>query len=334
MISQTLLLENDLSLRIGEREFPEPTAEQVLVRVEWAGVCDSDLQALRTGANVTSWPAILGHEVVGVVVSSPGGQVVEGSRVVIDSQVPCGACEPPPDHRDKLPWFGRACPGGFESYMVVSAGGVVVCPEELEAAVGVLAEPCAMAMHAVDRATAITRWPGGADHIEHTVVLGYGPIAALIHLELSRRWPQMGVSVVESDPGRLELAEAYGASTLRSLGTLARRRTQLVVDAAGYAGSLAEAVGACSRGGTVLVVALDHHSAMTPSDLVEQELAIVGSTGFSDGLREAVSVLSSDPDRYRPLVTEAILLTEAPARMRRLLEVPSAGKVLIGPSWS
>jgi len=337
VISQALLLERDLSLHVGEREVPEPTVDQVLVRVEWAGVCGSDLHVLRTGAWITSWPATLGHEVIGVVESSPGGQIAVGSRVVIDSRVPCGACEAcasAPQLCEQLGWFGEVCPGGFGSHVLAPAGGVVVCPEELEAAVGVLAEPCAVAMHAVERATCATRRGDGDGHIERAVVVGYGPIGALVHLELSRRWPEMAIAVVETDDARLELAEAYGAAALRSLDTLTGQRFQLVVDAAGFPGSLGDATGVCARGGTMLVVALGHEPVtVTPSDLVEHEFAIIGSIGFSNELSEAVDVLADDPDRYRPLVTEAVLLAEAPMRLRQLLENPSPGKVLIGPSW-
>lgn len=344
MRSTALLLDRDLSLRVGEREVPDPDPDQALIRVEWAGVCGSDLHVLRTGAWVTSWPATLGHEVIGIVESCPGNPVLEGCRVVIDSRVPCGACEvceTTPQLCEQLGWFGEVCPGGFESHVLAPARSLVVCPEGLEAAVGVLAEPCAVAMHAVERAAGGARRGAPAKQdtqekqAEHAVVVGYGPIGALVHLELTRRWPDMAVTVVEADAGRLELADALGASPLQSLRTLEGPRPQLVVDAAGYPGSLADAEEACARGGTILVVALGHHPvAVTPADLVEHELAIIGSIGFSDELDKAVAVLTADPDRYRPLVTEAVLLDEAPPRLRELLKAPSAGKVVIGPSWT
>ena len=343
-------MERDLTLHLGERDVGEPSADQLLVRVEWAGVCGSDLHVLRTGDWVTEWPATLGHEVVGVVEASPGGSVPEGSRVVVDSRVPCGTCDicaVAPQRCEQLGWFGEVCPGGFEGHVLVPSRGVAICPEGLEASVAVLAEPLAVAMHAVGRAVAGWAAAGreavgrAATGPAHAIVLGYGPIGALVHLELSRRLPATTVSVVEPDRGRLQLAEALGARPLEALGAGARTvaapggRPDLVVDAAGYPGSLTDALGSCAPGGTVLVVALAHQPVtVVPAGIVEHELTVAGSVGFSDELPAAVAALAADPDRYRPLVTEAVLLEEAPGRLRALLGSPSVGKVLIGPSWT
>jgi hypothetical protein len=53
--------------------------------------------------------------------------------------------------------------------------------------------------------------------------------------------------------------------------------------------------------------------------------------GFDDELAEALLVLAADPDRYRPLVTEALLLEEAAERLATLTISPSAGKVVVRP---
>ena len=59
-----------------------------------------------------------------------------------------------------------------------------------------------------------------------------------------------------------------------------------------------------SRSATALVV--------IPAELVERKLTLAGSIGFDNELHQAVEVLAADPDRYRPLVSEAIVLDEAP----------------------
>jgi threonine dehydrogenase-like Zn-dependent dehydrogenase len=387
--ARALLLDRDLSLRLGERELPAPGPAELLVRVEWAGVCGSDLHVLRTGDWVTSWPATLGHEVTGVVEASPGGEPPAGTRVVIDSRVPCGTCPgcaAGPQLCEHLGWFGEACPGGFASHVLVPAGRVAACPDDLEPAVAVLAEPLAVAMHAVSR---VSEPPGRA------VILGYGPIGALVHLELTRRWPQTAVSVVEPVAVRRQLAEAFGAETAAAAGgptvtapapaaptgtTDAPRtatssgpatptssgpatpatsgpatpataaatpaaaaatpataptagRARLVVDAAGCPGSLADAIDRCASGGTVLVVALGHEPVpVLPAALAERELTLAGCNGFAGELPAAVDALAAEPGRYRPLVTEAILLDEAPRRLGELLTDPAAGKAVIRPS--
>ncbi|MBV9451467.1 MAG: alcohol dehydrogenase catalytic domain-containing protein [Streptosporangiaceae bacterium] len=331
---RALLLERDLSLRVGERELAEPAPGELLVQVDWAGVCGSDLHVLRTGDWVTDWPATLGHEVTGRVAASPGGELAPGTRVVVDSRVPCEGCagcaggDGPgsaggPHLCENLAWFGEACPGGFASHVLVPARRVAACPADLEAAIAVLAEPLAVAMHAVSRACPASP--------ERVTIAGYGPIGALVHLEITRRWPETAVTVAEPVPARRQLAAALGAGLAGAIAGTGRPR--LVVDAAGYPGSLRDSIAGCARGGTVLVVALGHQpEPLLPADLAERELTLAGSNGFAGELSQAVAALAADPDRYRPLVTEAIVLDEAPRRLPGLLTAPAAGKVVIRPS--
>jgi len=293
-------------------------------------VCGSDLHVLRTGDWVSYWPATLGHEVTGTVEHCPGGELADGTLIVIDSRVPCGSCAgcaDGPNRCERLAWVGEAHPGGFAGHLVLPASRVVPCPARLEPAVAVLAEPLAVALHAVGRV------PGQP---ERAVIIGYGPIGALVHLALmAGREPPAEVTVIEPARPRRELAAALGAAVADRAHIAARpggRRPQLVVDAAGYPGSLADAVALTATGGTVLAVALGHEQArLFPAEIAERELTITGSIGFAGELPQAVAALARDPDRYRPVVTEAVPLEDAPGRLRELLTAPSSGKVLIRP---
>jgi threonine dehydrogenase-like Zn-dependent dehydrogenase len=334
--TDALLLDQQLTMALGTRQLAEPVPGEALVRVAWAGVCGSDLHVLRTGAWVSYWPATLGHEVVGVVEECPGGEVPRGTTVVLDSRLPCGACPgcaAAPSLCHQMAWLGEARPGGFARHVVVPATSLVTCPPDLEPAIAVLAEPLAVAMHAVSR---LTRRPDDA------LVLGYGPIGALVHLELVRRWPDLVVSISEPGPDRRRLGLALGAlrapEPLLTIGGPgggggpAHRRFSLVVDAAGYPGSLTDACACAANGGTVLVVALSPDSVpVVPAELAERMLTIAGSIGFDDELAVALEVLAAAPDRYRPLVSEAVLLEEAAERLTALARSPSAGKVVVRP---
>jgi len=331
MRTRALLLDRELTLRTGPLDLPDPGPGEVLVRVEWAGVCGSDLHVLRTGDWVSYWPATLGHEVTGTVEHCPGGELPAGTLVVIDSRVPCGncaGCAAGPNRCERLAWVGEAHPGGFAGHLVLPVSRVVPCPASLEPAVAVLAEPLAVAWHAVGRV------PGDPERV---VILGYGPIGALVHLALTagRSVPPPEVTVIEPARPRRELAAALGAHVAAREDIAARpvaQRPELVVDAAGYPGSLADAVALTATGGTVLAVALGHEEArLLPAEIAERELTITGSIGFADELPEAVAALDRDPDRYRPVVTEAVPLEDAPGRLRDLLTTPSSGKVLIRP---
>ena len=205
VITEALLLDEQLALSLGTRQLPPPLAGEALVRVAWAGVCGSDLHVLRTGEWVAYWPATLGHEVVGVVQECPGAEVAPGTVVVVDSRIPCrrcAGCQKAVSLCENMSWLGEAMPGGFARHLVVPVTSLVRCPPQIEPAVAVLAEPLAVAMHAV---SSLMRRP------DDVLVLGYGPVGALVHLELARRWPGLAMSVSEIFGPRRQLAMALGA---------------------------------------------------------------------------------------------------------------------------
>jgi threonine dehydrogenase-like Zn-dependent dehydrogenase len=207
--------------------------------------------------------------------------------------------------------------------LLVPATSLVLCPIGLELALAVLAEPLAITVHAI---SALARPPQDA------LILGYGPIGALVHLELTRRWPGLAVSVREPAPARLRLSTAlgaYGRNGQPGQGSQSDDLASydLVVDAAGYPQSLTDACSYTANGGTVLIVALSHGTvAVAPAELVERSLTITGSVGFDFELTEALALLAATPDRYRPLVTEAVLLEEATERLAGLAASPATGK--------
>ena len=152
--------------------------------------------------------------------------------------------------------------------------------------------------------------------------------------------PACRVFVSEPAPERLRLALALGATEEPERshpdddggGDGTPPGFSLVVDAAGYPQSLAAACAGAANGGTVLVVALSSAAVpLVPAQLAERSLSIVGSIGFDDELAEAVLLLASGPDAYRPLVSEAVLLEEAAERLATLTISPSAGKVVVRP---
>jgi threonine dehydrogenase-like Zn-dependent dehydrogenase len=228
-----------------------------------------------------------------------------------------------------MAWLGEALPGGFARHLVVPVSSLVRCPPHLEPAIAVLAEPLAIAMHAVSR---LAHRPSDA------LLIGYGPIGALVHSELVRRWPGLPVFVSEPAAERRRLGLALGAEPAPEGPVPGRGADEtragfsLVVDAAGYPQSLADACARAANGGTVLVVALSAPAVpLVPAHLAERTLTIAGSVGFDDELAEALLVLAADPDRYRPLVSEALLLEEAAERLATLTGSPSAGKVVVRP---
>ena len=83
-----------LAFEIEERAVPKPEAGEVVVRIQAAGICGSDLHAFEGHLPVVQYPRVLGHEMAGEVVEV-GSNVKErkpGDRVVIEPVVECGTC--------------------------------------------------------------------------------------------------------------------------------------------------------------------------------------------------------------------------------------------------
>jgi len=312
---QALRLHRDLVAEVADVVVPELHEGEVRIRTGAAGVCGSDVHAARTGAWIEYWPATTGHEVAGVVVESRSAAVAVGSRVVVDSRIPCRACDDcavSPRLCADLTWLGESRPGGFAEELTVPASDTYPIPDEtLPLGVAVLAEPLAVVLTALD---------GIPDDTRTVLIQGYGPIGALAHLVLRGRG--IGVSVIETDPGRLARAVARGAEEVMG-------RVDVVLDAAGYPGSVRTAFETVRRGGTVVVVAIgDHPIDISAQALVEKGVDIVTSVGFDDdGIPSALGILAADPVAFADVVSDRIPLDELPSLL--LAPRPPLGKVVV-----
>lgn len=124
---------------------PEPRPEEVLIRVEVAGVCRTDVFVAQ-GRLSAADPVILGHELAGVVADGRGDHdFAEGDRVVVMPAIPCGTCvrctggmpECCPHHE----FLGVGRHGAFAEYMAVPAQVVHRLPETLSFKEGAYTEP-------------------------------------------------------------------------------------------------------------------------------------------------------------------------------------------------
>lgn len=326
-VADALLVDRNLTLRSGERELPPPADDEALVKVEWAGVCGSDLHVLRTGDWVADWPATPGHELYGRVVSAPpDGTLVPGTAVVADSRLPCrrcATCRRDPDRCPHIQFVGELRPGGFASHCVLPASILHPVADDVAGSTAVLAEPLAVALHALSHLRHVP---------ERAAILGHGPIGALVHVEIRRRWPSCVVDVAEPVPLRRRLAEALGATTAERADALAATGYDTVVDAAGHRTSLTDAITLGAAGAHVLLVALAHaETVVQPRALVERRLQITGCHAFVDELPAAITLLTREGWRYDPVVTHAVALPDLPTALRGLLERPDAVKLLVHP---
>lgn len=190
------------------REVPnkEVGPEEILLKVASCGVCGTDLSTAASEAK--EWQPF-GHEAAGVV-ERIGGRVSDlavGDEVVLESNSPCGLCDPcrngRPDLCERGVNYWLKGPMGFSEYMVVPAR-CAVRMKGLSFVEAALIEPMGVAMDV----TCAAEIRLGDD----VLILGCGPIG-LMAIQLARLSGARKIYAgdVSAATKRLELARRFGA---------------------------------------------------------------------------------------------------------------------------
>lgn len=260
-------------------ELGDPGDGEVLVRVEAASLCHSDL-SVADGTLSQSMPNVLGHEASGTVVRTGSGvdRVAEGDRVLLLWNAPCGTCwfcaeqEPYLCENAGRRW-GRshatvdsgaldAHPclsiGGFAGYTVVEQVSCWRLPDDMPL------DLSALLGCAVTTGVGAVTTTAGVRSGQSAVVVGLGGVglAAVQGARLAGADPIVAVDRV---PEKLELAKRMGATHTEIAGPEVRKRVREltsgrgadhVVDCVGLASTIKESYKTARRGGTVTLVGI------------------------------------------------------------------------------
>jgi len=303
-------------IRFGNAPEPShPSGNEVLLRVLAAGICGSDLHNFKTGQWLSRVPSTPGHELVGEVIAL-GPDVAKlslGDHVVADSRVACGTC--PACRRGqanlckRLGFVGEVCDGGFAEKTLLPETGVLPVDRALSPAVAAMAEPLAVALHAVNRLA-----PAKGDPI---LITGAGPIGGLVSLVLARDGYGPLFIVDRNEDRRQLVAKVTGAaaSTLENAPP-----TCFAVDATGSA-AVASALVARSAGGTRIVFVGIFHEELTidPNLIVEREIDLVGCGAFAGELPLAAQRLGTYASDLERFIEGPIPLSDVPRAYERLI---------------
>ncbi|MFL6065630.1 MAG: zinc-binding dehydrogenase [Friedmanniella sp.] len=281
--------------RVEVTEVPAPRARggEVVVEVERAGVCGTDVELFHGTLSYvqdgsTRYPLRPGHEWCGRVraVGTGVDRSWLGRRVVADTMLGCGRCARCHSGRhhvcaDRTEIGVRGDrPGALAERVAVPASALHVIPEVLSPAAGALVEPGGSALRAV-RAAHLT---GG----EPVLVLGGGTIGLLCAAFAAAHGAR--VTVADPRPAALALAGRFGASgvVLHELGD--EPAFPVVVDASTGEDSPRRALRLVEPGGRIVLIGL----AGTPStidtrELVFADVTMTGILGASAGLEGAIA---------------------------------------------
>jgi L-iditol 2-dehydrogenase len=197
---------------IEVQEVPEPSAGpgQVVIKVDSAGICGTDLH-IYLDEFETRPPVTIGHEVAGRIAES-GRDVTgwkEGDRVTTETYFyTCGQCGNCRRGRRNLCLQRRSIgskeDGAFAEFLVTPASNLIRIPDELDLESAALTEPLACTVHGVLQTAGVRAG-------DNVVIAGPGPIG-LLALQLAK---VAGASVIvigtNQDLGRLKLAKELGS---------------------------------------------------------------------------------------------------------------------------
>ena len=317
-------LHDRLDLRVEEVEhLSAPPPGYVNLQVRAAGICGSDLHNYRTGQWISRRPSIAGHEFCGRVVALGEGvsEFATGDLVVADSRFWCGQCPACHSGRNNicetLGFVGEACDGGFADAVQLPARLLARHDIAVPARVAAMAEPLAVALHAIRRLN-----PRAGEPV---LVAGCGTIGGLAALLLSRLHDgQILVSDLNGDRSATvaELANANVVAIDRtSISTaLSECRLRYALDATGSAQAISAIIDLLSGGGALALVGISHGKIeIDPNLLVEREIALVGCHAFADELPEAVAMLPELAPALMRMSEVLTALDDVPAAYERFL---------------
>jgi NAD+-dependent secondary alcohol dehydrogenase Adh1 len=260
----------------------------VLVKIEGAGVCATDLHAIDGEMEPAGLrlPIVLGHENAGRIaaVGDLVSTVAVGDPVLISPPHTCGLCVACRRGRDMMceqhQFTGLTVDGGFAEYVVVSERSIVPLPAGLDPIdVAPYSDAGITAYHAVKRLAHLVV-PGST-----IVALGIGGVGH-VGLQLLRELGSGGTIVaVDPSPARRALAAGLGADAVLDaieVGDAVRdlsggRGADLVMDFVGTDQTHADGLGMLVRGGTYSIVGFGGMVSIPSAAMVGNETTIVGN---------------------------------------------------------
>lgn len=320
---QALFVHAARDLRIADIAQDAPGKGQVRVAIKRGGICGSDLHYFNHGgfgAITLREPMILGHEVSGVIdaVGDDVEGLAKGDLVAVSPSRPCGTCgeclRGLPNQCLNMRFYGSAMPfphiqGAFRDTLIADASQCVSA-NGLTAGQAALAEPLAVALHAVIRA--------GDMLGKRVLVTGCGPIGILVILA-ARRAGASEIIATDIAAPVLEIAKTVGAdvtlNTAEDPEALAPYSTgkgslDVLFECSGAQAALSAGIGALRPRGQVIQLGLSGDMSLPMMQVTAKELSIRGSFRFHDAFPLAVRLMQHALVDVSPLLSHSFPLVD------------------------
>lgn len=327
-------------LSIEDVPVPQATGEDLVLQVKGCGICGSDLHAADQPVGLPDG-TVMGHEFAGEVVEV--GPAVRdkwkvGDRVVAQPFISCGHCV------HCLAGDGMRCveikatglggvPGAYAEYVRVGDAESLRLPDSVSWHGGALVEPLSVGLHAVNEAALA---PG-----ENVLVVGAGPIGLATAL-WARFQGAREVVVSEKAPGRLALAERFGATATidaskETVATAFARQAggppDVVFECVGVPGMIQQCIGlAPARGRVVVVGVCMQPDTFFPGMAILKETTLKFVVGYrKSDFRLTVDMLDAERITGEGMITDVVSLDGFSEAFEALKTPTRQCKVMLEP---
>jgi threonine dehydrogenase-like Zn-dependent dehydrogenase len=293
---------------------PEPRIGEVVVDVERAGVCGTDVEFF-TGemsylhSGQAAYPIRIGHEWSGVV-AAVGDDVDPswlGRRVTGDTMLGCGHCQRCLRGRQHLCadrfeiGIRHGWPGALAEQLPVPARALHPLPDTVDPMSGALVEPGGNALRAV-RGANLTAG-------DRLLVLGPGTIGLLVGLIAAAQGVE--VHLLGRSPELLAFPRSLGFEHVWTRETLPAVAYDAAVEASNAAALPAHALDVVEPGGRVVYIGLaGEPSYVDTRTIALKDVTAVGVLSASGGLSGAIDLYASGAVDPRPLVAATVGLED------------------------
>ncbi len=325
---------------MGQAPQPEANAGIVVIRVDYCGICGSDIHIWENGVPDG---LIMGHEFAGAIVDTGAAseKFKAGDRVTALPVNPCGACKSCLNGQYNLclnimaNTTGISVPGAYAEYVAVSALSVRKIPDGMSQEEGAMAEPSAVALHAVNLA--------GIKPGDKVLIVGGGIIGLL-----SAAWARIcgagyiGLSEVNAKRAQKALAfgdidevfDATDPKLQKKLLKLTKGGFSKVIECAGPAPAVNSAIGAARAGATVVLAGINFDQVpVSTMRIAMRELTLKGSYGYSAReFDQTIDYMGRNVLQTKRFIDETVGLDGVQDALVRLADpTGEAIKVLIKP---
>jgi threonine dehydrogenase-like Zn-dependent dehydrogenase len=276
------------------------TANEALIRVTMAGICNTDIEITRGYMKFTGIP---GHEFIGIVEKANNTELI-GRRITGEINCACHECD------YCLNNLSNHCPnrsvlgilnhnGAFADYISVPEENLHIVPDSISDEEAVFIEPLAAAFEIFEQVN--------ISENDMVVVLGDGKLGLLIAQVIALKTKHL--TVIGKHHNKLQILDKPGINTIH-LNETTDIEADIVIEATGSSSGLSMAIDTVRPKGTiVLKTTIAGYQNINLSKVVVNEITITGSR--CGPFKPAIEALASKSVAVLPLISKIYTIDEA-----------------------